>query len=574
MFEISTALSYVLPKKNHFYIGFIGLLTSFAISAIVWVVLIFFSVTERFEERWSEKIELLLGPVRIVPTEQYLKLPENQIDRLSSAKGYKTLRLNDSQLFEWDPLFDAPLQSKEQESLYTEITTGKSKRAVTQLKDALEKEGALIVGSETGVFDVSFSTEEENGQIRNASQYMLTIGRSLFFLPTDSLKTIWTAQSLEKFMQMLLKVPEGSKKASEELLKLFDASPILFSSKNKKSASLYTIAIEKSIPCIREQSPDSATIPIKEFISSYGIGEIIPQTKNEPMTSLPLEFIPGVGYPVYLPQQMKAHGIELFSTGVLSQSATNEKNGLPICVMGFFDTGVLSIGGKVAILSSQLVTSLDSSLPKSDDPFLSSSLTIFPSLNKPFDAQQAMQYAKNALHLLPQNLQDCFLIENYKEYKMTQELFTQLNSEKNLFRLIAIILLSAASTNIFSLLFILVHTKTKEIAIMRALGASKKSIQAIFIFSGLFIGICGALVGTILASITLMLLPEIMHGLEMLQGHEVLQATIYGQMERMTLNWTVFFLCIGVTGATSAFAGFLASLKALKLHISDSLRAG
>ena len=174
----------------------------------------------------------------------------------------------------------------------------------------------------------------------------------------------------------------------------------------------------------------------------------------------------------------------------------------------------------------------------------------------------------------PKEIQDCFQVVTYKEYNTTRELYTQLKSEKNLFYLISIILLTATSVNIFSMLFILVHTKTKEIAIMRALGASKRTIQAIFVLGGALLGIIGTLLGTVFAQGTLTLLPEIMNIIGAFQGQEMLQSTIYGGMERTTLDFSTLLFCFAMTICTSAFAGWLASLKTLKVHISESLRTG
>jgi len=42
----------------------------------------------------------------------------------------------------------------------------------------------------------------------------------------------------------------------------------------------------------------------------------------------------------------------------------------------------------------------------------------------------------------------------------------------------------------------LVNNKTREIGVMRAIGAKRKDILIIFIFQGMIIGMCGAGVGT------------------------------------------------------------------------------
>lgn len=60
----------------------------FVISLVVWLVLVFLSVTTGIEKNWLNKLTSLHAPVRISPTDAYYKSYYYQIDSLSAASHY------------------------------------------------------------------------------------------------------------------------------------------------------------------------------------------------------------------------------------------------------------------------------------------------------------------------------------------------------------------------------------------------------------------------------------------------------------------------------------------------------
>ena len=75
--------------------------------------------------------------------------------------------------------------------------------------------------------------------------------------------------------------------------------------------------------------------------------------------------------------------------------------------------------------------------------------------------------------------------------RMNKNLFSALRLEKIVMFIILILIILVAAFNIVSTLFMVVMEKTKEIAILKAMGASRTSIMKIFSFQGLIIGITG-----------------------------------------------------------------------------------
>ena len=81
---------------------------------------------------------------------------------------------------------------------------------------------------------------------------------------------------------------------------------------------------------------------------------------------------------------------------------------------------------------------------------------------------------------------------------MNRNLFNALKLEKTAMFIILTLIILVASLNIASTLIMMVMEKTKDIGILKTIGATNQSIRAIFTMVGLFIGIIGTMLGTIL----------------------------------------------------------------------------
>jgi lipoprotein-releasing system permease protein len=81
--------------------------------------------------------------------------------------------------------------------------------------------------------------------------------------------------------------------------------------------------------------------------------------------------------------------------------------------------------------------------------------------------------------------------------QMNKNLFSALKLEKFAMFVILVLIILVASFNIISNLIMNVIEKSREIAILKAIGATNKSIMAIFMIQGLFIGILGTTIGVL-----------------------------------------------------------------------------
>ncbi len=96
--------------------------------------------------------------------------------------------------------------------------------------------------------------------------------------------------------------------------------------------------------------------------------------------------------------------------------------------------------------------------------------------------------------LVEGELEPLFYAVHWKE--LNKSLFEALALEKVVMGLILSLIVMVASLNIVGMLILVVVTRSREISILRAMGASGGKIRAVFMLEGLLIGVVGTIVGT------------------------------------------------------------------------------
>ncbi|MCB1181197.1 MAG: hypothetical protein KDK55_04165, partial [Chlamydiia bacterium] len=87
-FELKCALKYLVPKWRQLSVSIISLLSIAVISLVVWLVIVFLSVTEGIEKKWIDELIALNSPLRMVPTKTYYQSYYYQIDGEASASNF------------------------------------------------------------------------------------------------------------------------------------------------------------------------------------------------------------------------------------------------------------------------------------------------------------------------------------------------------------------------------------------------------------------------------------------------------------------------------------------------------
>jgi len=155
-----------------------------------------------------------------------------------------------------------------------------------------------------------------------------------------------------------------------------------------------------------------------------------------------------------------------------------------------------------------------------------------------------------------QNKMD-FSITSRKEMQQTRA--DTMNSMNTFLLAIAAVSLIVGSIGIANTMFTSVLEKTKEIGIMKAIGARNKDILLIFLFNAAFIGLVGGIIGIILGTILSGFMPALMGGLPLGRGTAV-----------VTFNSIAMALSVSVT--VGILAGIIPAYQASKLKPVDALR--
>ncbi len=160
-----------------------------------------------------------------------------------------------------------------------------------------------------------------------------------------------------------------------------------------------------------------------------------------------------------------------------------------------------------------------------------------------------------ARHVTQKNMD--FSVSSRKE--MQQARADTMNSMNTFLLAIAAVSLLVGSIGIANTMFTSVLEKTKEIGIMKAIGARNHDILFIFLFNAAFIGLVGGIIGVMLGTVLSGFMPAIMGGLPMARGAAI-----------VTLNSIVMALSVSVI--VGILAGLIPAYQASKLKPVDALR--
>jgi len=692
MFEFKIAFKYLLFKKRRFSSSLISLLSILVISLVVWLVLVFLSVTNGIEKNWLSKLTALNAPIRIAPNDEYYSSYYYLVDSLSSNSNYSTKTIKEkleSDISDpYDSEMDMELPSSFPKPLYTNNT----------FIDPIKGLYTILQDQQTKNFDISFQdyeisaalmrltlnrvkkdlfTEFKDEKVSFLTQmsYLLSLTennpnlKSLILNPSNNDLNHLLYQMDKSYDNIQKDVPNYPKKIEKSFFqkRLND----LF-----ENISIEKISLEKGFPLnielIKAAHPIRAVAIIeKGYLSTIIItntpnhypkcisGQIIQDGKDfyfkttdskykivnttvihlgeaknflakldyssldrassfkdiklyvtelsenpqiEGMISLNNVKLDKVNINshtsinpnfysyssdnkvilpshddktgILLPKNYQNGGVLIGDSGYLSYASmtmnSNQEMRLPIFVAGFYDPGVLPIGNKCLIVPSHITKTINATNNSFNfDGTPTNGVYVWTK-----DIKNADNLTKSIKSDLKKNGLDAyFSITTYKDFEFSKDLMQQFQSDRTLFTIIAIIILTAACTNIISMLVLLVNDKKKEIAILRSMGASSKSIAAIFGFCGFFMGLISSLIGISAAILTLRHLDIVIKLLSAIQGHTFFNAAFFGNKLPNALSMDALIFVLILTPILALIAGLVPAIKASKIHVSSILRS-
>lgn len=133
--------------------------------------------------------------------------------------------------------------------------------------------------------------------------------------------------------------------------------------------------------------------------------------------------------------------------------------------------------------------------------------------------------ARQTAEEVAETLSDVYWVSDWT--RRHSNFFSAIKTERMVMFIILTLIVAVAAFNIISTLIMVVTDKQADIAILRTLGASPRSIMKIFMVQGTMVGVIGTLIGMLTGAISGAYIGEAIAAVENLFGFKFLAADVY-----------------------------------------------
>jgi ABC-type lipoprotein release transport system permease subunit len=148
--------------------------------------------------------------------------------------------------------------------------------------------------------------------------------------------------------------------------------------------------------------------------------------------------------------------------------------------------------------------------------------------------------------------------------EMNRNIFDAARMQKVAMSLFPFIIVLVAALNVVGTQAVVVHERARDIAILRAMGATRRSVAAVFLLQGLTVGLVGTVLGLLLGGLACLLLDAVGYPLDP-------QVYLIARLP-VLVQWQTFALAGGAAVALAFGAAWLSAQRAAGRPPVDALR--
>ncbi len=330
------------------------------------------------------------------------------------------------------------------------------------------------------------------------------------------------------------------------------------------------IAVARSLPRVKAASPFVLSLVLVEFnrrIATPYLKGIDPE--REIQVSRLAEYVQQgtldlTGETVVIGRELAAqYGIYLGDKITVYSPRNFEKRGeevylpLELTVTGIFESGMFEYDATLVFTSlatAQELFELSNAVHgieiMTDDPLAG---------------------AQEVAGVLNQRLPPTLRAQTWAE--MNRRLLGAIQVEKTVMFFILLFIVVVAAFGITSTLITVSVQKTREIGVLKAVGATPGVVLRIFVLQGFIVGVCGVAMGTTLGLLTIQNIEPIQYFIQHVLGIEVFPREIYNfQKIPAYLTGRDLLTIGGATLVICTLAGLIPALRAARLEPVEALR--
>jgi lipoprotein-releasing system permease protein len=167
--------------------------------------------------------------------------------------------------------------------------------------------------------------------------------------------------------------------------------------------------------------------------------------------------------------------------------------------------------------------------------------------------------------------QYAYRIQTWKD--LQGPLLAAVQMETTILNLLLFLIIAVAGFGILATFFMIVVEKTRDVGVLKALGAPSGGVMSIFLSYGFSLGTVGSGVGAVLGLLFVIYINEIAAGLEYITGREVFDPTVYYFQEIPAQIEPLMVILVAIGAIMIAvMASVLPALRAARLHPVEALR--